>query len=60
MPHKPTNFRLTVIKPYYILSEASQEEEEEIEDIEFPDDDRDESIDVKEQPVMKYFMVVIY
>ena len=59
MPHGPTNFRSTVVKPYYILPlpEASQEEEE-IE--EPPDDDRDESIDAEEQSVMKYFMVVIH
>jgi hypothetical protein len=59
MPHGPTNFRSTVVKPYYILPlpEASQEEEE-IE--EPPDDDRDEPIDAEEQPVMKHPMVVIH
>jgi hypothetical protein len=47
MPHELTNFRLTVIKSYYILPfpEISQEKEE-IE--KSPDDDRDESIDAKE------------
>jgi hypothetical protein len=61
MPYGPTNFRSTVIKPYYILPfpEASQEEKE-IEDIESLDDDRDELINAEEQPVMKYPMVVIY
>jgi hypothetical protein len=51
IPHRPTNFRSTVIKPYYILPlpEVSQEEEkEEIENIEPPDDDKDEPIDIKE------------
>jgi hypothetical protein len=50
MPHKPTNFRSTVIKPYYILPlpEAPQEEEEEIEGTEPPDDDKDEPINAKE------------
>jgi hypothetical protein len=48
MPHEPTNFRSTVIKPYYILPEAPQEEKEEIENIKPPDDDRDEPIDAKE------------
>jgi hypothetical protein len=47
MPHRPTNFRSTVIKLYYILSEISQEEKEGIEGIEFPDNDRDEPIDTK-------------
>jgi hypothetical protein len=47
MPHRPTNFRSTVIKLYYILSEISQEEKEGIEDIEFPDNDRDEPINTK-------------
>jgi hypothetical protein len=60
MPYRPTNFRSTVIKLYYILPEVSQEEEKEIEGIEPPDDDKDEPIDAKEQPVMKHFMVVIY
>jgi hypothetical protein len=48
MPYKPTNFRSTVIKPYYILSlpEASQKKKE-IEDIESPDDDRNEPINAK-------------
>jgi hypothetical protein len=48
MSYRPTNFRLTVIKLYYILSlpEISQEKKE-IENIEFPDDDRDEPINVK-------------
>jgi hypothetical protein len=48
MSYGSTNFRLTVVKPYYILPEVSQEEEKEIEGIEFFDDDRDELIDVKE------------
>jgi hypothetical protein len=49
MSYGPTNFRSTVIKSYYILSEVSQEEEEkEIEGIEPPDDDRDEPIDIEE------------
>jgi hypothetical protein len=50
MPHKPTNFRSTVIKLYYILPlpEASQEKKEEIEGIKPPNDDKDEPIDVKE------------
>jgi hypothetical protein len=59
MPHGPTNFRSTVVKPYYTLFEASQEEEE-IEGIELSDDDRDEPIDAEEQPVMKHLMVVIH
>jgi hypothetical protein len=46
MPHKPTNFRSTVIKLYYILSEISQEKKE-IEDIESSDNDKDEPIDTK-------------
>jgi hypothetical protein len=44
MPYRLTNFRLTVVKLYYILLEASQEEEE-IEDIEFFDSDKDKLID---------------
>jgi hypothetical protein len=60
MPYRPTNFRSTVIKPYYILPEVSQEEEEEIEGIKSPDDDRDEPIDAEEQPVIKHPMIVIY
>jgi hypothetical protein len=49
MPYGPTNFRSTVVKLYYILSEVSQEEEEEkIEGIEPPDDDRNEPIDAEE------------
>jgi hypothetical protein len=51
MPYKPTNFRSTIIKPYYILSlpEISQKKKKEkIENIEFPDDDKDEPIDIKE------------
>jgi hypothetical protein len=61
MPYKPTNFRLTVIKLYYILSlpEISQEKKE-IENIEPPNDDRDESINAKKQPVMKHSIIVIY
>jgi hypothetical protein len=61
MPHKPTNFRSIVIKLYYILSlpEISQEEKE-IEGIEPPDDDKNEPIDAKKQPVMKYPIIVIY
>jgi hypothetical protein len=47
MPYRPTNFRSIVIKPYYILPEASQEEEKEIESIESLDDDRDEPIDTE-------------
>jgi hypothetical protein len=49
MLYRPTNFRSTVIKLYYILSlsEASQKKEE-IEDIESFNDDRDESINAKE------------
>jgi hypothetical protein len=55
MPYKPTNFRSIVIKLYYILPlpEAFQEKEE-IENIESPDNDRDEPINIKEQPVIKY------
>jgi hypothetical protein len=60
MPHELTNFRSIVIKSYYILPEVSQEEEKEIEGIKLPDDDRDEPIDVEEQPVMKYPIIVIY
>jgi hypothetical protein len=59
MPHKPTNFRSTVIKPYYILPlpETSQEEKK----IEKPpNDDRNEPIDAKEQPVIKHPIVVIH
>jgi hypothetical protein len=48
MSHRPTNFQSTIIKPYYILSETSQKEKKEIKDIESPDDDRDEPIDIKE------------
>jgi hypothetical protein len=48
MPYKPTNFRSIIIKLYYILPEAPQEKEEEIEDIKSPDDDRDEPIDAEE------------
>jgi hypothetical protein len=61
MPYKPTNFRSTVIKSYYILSlsEVSQEKKE-IENIESFNDDRDEPINVKKQSVMKYLMIVIY
>jgi hypothetical protein len=49
MPYRLTNFRSTVIKLYYILSlpETSQKKKE-IENIEFPDNDRDEPIDAKE------------
>jgi hypothetical protein len=48
MSYRPTNFRSTVIKLYYILplSEVSQEEKE-IENIESPDDDRDELINAE-------------
>jgi hypothetical protein len=60
MPYGPTNFRSTVIKLYYILPEASQEEKKEIENIKSPDDDKDELIDTEKQSVMKYFIVVIY
>jgi hypothetical protein len=60
MPYRPTNFRSTVIKPYYILPEIPQKKEEEIEGIKFPDDDRDEPIDAEKQPIIKYFIVVIY
>jgi hypothetical protein len=61
MSYKPTNFRSIVVKLYYILSlpEISQEKKE-IEDIESPDDDRDELIDAEKQPVMKHFMIVIH
>jgi hypothetical protein len=50
MPHRPTNFRLTVIKSYYILSlpEVPQEKKEEIEGIKSFNDDKDEPIDIKE------------
>jgi hypothetical protein len=49
MFYKPTNFRSTVIKLYYILSlpEVSQEKEE-IENIKLFDDDKDEPINAKE------------
>jgi hypothetical protein len=47
MPHGLTNFRSIVIKLYYILPEVSQEEKKEIEDIESPDDDRDEPINIE-------------
>jgi hypothetical protein len=63
MPYRLTNFRSTVVKPYYILPllEVSQEKEEkEIEGIKPPDDDRDEPIDAEKQPVMKHPMVVIH
>jgi hypothetical protein len=48
MSYGLTNFRSTVIKLYYILSlsEASQKKEE-IENIKFPDDDRDEPINAE-------------
>jgi hypothetical protein len=48
MPYGPTNFRLIVIKLYYILPlpEISQEEKE-IKSIKSPDDDRDEPINIK-------------
>jgi hypothetical protein len=48
MPYGPTNFRSIIIKSYYILSlsEVSQEKKE-IEDIESPDDDRDEPINIE-------------
>jgi hypothetical protein len=61
MPYRPTNFQSTVIKLYYILPfpETSQEKKE-IENIKPPDDDRDEPIDAEKQPVIKYFMIVIY
>src|SRR5271156_6930345 len=61
MPHGPTNFRSTVVKPYYILPlpEAPQEEEG-IEGIEPSDDDRDGPIDAEEQPVRMHPMVVIH
>jgi hypothetical protein len=49
MSYRPTNFRSTVIKLYYILplSEISQKEKE-IENIKSLDDDRDELINVEE------------
>jgi hypothetical protein len=49
MSYRPTNFRSTVIKLYYILplSKISQKEEE-IENIKSLDDDRDELINVEE------------
>jgi hypothetical protein len=61
MPYKPTNFRSTVIKLYYILPllETSQEKEE-IENIKSFDDDKDEPINVKKQSVMKHLIVVIH
>jgi hypothetical protein len=48
MSHRPTNFRSTVIKLYYILplSEASQKKEK-IENIKSLDDDRDELINIE-------------
>jgi hypothetical protein len=48
MSHRPTNFRSTVVKLYYILflPETSQEEKE-IENIEPFNDDRDELINVE-------------
>jgi hypothetical protein len=59
MPHRSTNFRSTVIKPYYILPfpKASQKKKE-IE--KSPDDDRDEPIDAKKQSIIKYPIVVIH
>jgi hypothetical protein len=60
MPYKLTNFRSIVVKLYYILPEASQEEEKEIENIKSPDDDRDEPIDAEKQLVMKHFIIVIH
>jgi hypothetical protein len=63
MPYRPTNFRSIIIKLYYILplSETSQKKEEEkIEGIEPPDDDRDEPIDTKKQPVIKHPIIVIH
>jgi hypothetical protein len=61
MPYRPTNFRSTVIKSYYILPlpEASQKKKE-IENIKSPDDDKDEPINAEEQPVMKYLIIVIH
>jgi hypothetical protein len=61
MSYGPTNFRSTVIKLYYILSffEISQEKKE-IENIKSLDDDRDEPINAEEQPVIKYFIIVIH
>ena len=49
MPYRLTNFRSIVIKLYYILPlpETSQEKEK-IENIKFPDDDKDELIDTEE------------
>jgi hypothetical protein len=49
MPYRPTNFRSTVVKLYYILSlpETSQEKKE-IENIKFLNDNRDEPINAKE------------
>jgi hypothetical protein len=63
MPYGLTNFRSIVIKSYYILPFLEifqKEEEKEIEGIEPLDDDKDESIDAEEQPVMKYSIVVIH
>jgi hypothetical protein len=59
MSYKPTNFRSTIIKPYYTLPEISQEKEE-IENIESSDDDRDEPIDTEKQPVKIRFIIVIH
>jgi hypothetical protein len=43
MPYGPTNFRSTVVKPYYILTEIPQGEE--IENTEFFDENKDELTD---------------
>jgi hypothetical protein len=61
MSYKLTNFRSIVIKPYYILSlPETFQEEEEIENIESFNDDKNEFINAKKQPVIKHFIVVIY
>jgi hypothetical protein len=51
MPYRPTNFRLTVVKLYYIIffpEIFQKEEKEKIENIESSDDDKDEPIDTEE------------
>ena len=44
IPYKLTNFRSTIVKPYYTLLETPQKEEE-IEDIELFDSDKNKLID---------------
>jgi hypothetical protein len=60
MPHGPANFRSIIVKSYYTLPEASQEEKEEIEGIKPFGDDRDEPIDAEKQPIKIRLMIVIY